>query len=111
MGVFFAFTVRRENTYISRLLAIIFIHKTQSIIFIINFIIKKFKIIHFHRMYCHAKSIVSESLSAQKKAPIWECFFAFTVRRENAYISKLSAIIFIHKINSIIFLKNFKFFT
>ena len=104
---FFAFTVCRENTCISRLLAIIFIHKTESIIFITNFIINKIKIVNFHRMYCYAKSIVSEGLSALKKAPIWECFFAFTVCRENTYISRLLAIIFIHKTESIIFINNF----
>ena len=78
---FFGFTVCQENTFISRLLAIIFIHKTESIIFIIHFIIKIIKTVYFHHMQFHAKSIVSEGLSAQKKTPIWECFFAFTVCR------------------------------
>ena len=104
---FFAFIVCRENTYISRLLAMIFIHKTESIIFIRNFIIKTIKIAYFYRMWCYAKSIVSEGLSAQKKAPIWECFFAFTVCRENTYISRLLAIIFIHQAELIIFITKF----
>ena len=47
---FFGFAVCRENTYISRLLAMKFIHKTQTIIFTTNFIIMKMKIVHFHRM-------------------------------------------------------------
>ena len=42
----------------------------------------------------------------QKILPIWECFFAFIVCRENTYISMLLAIIFIHKTNSIIFIGN-----
>ena len=85
--LFFAFTVCRENTYISRLLAIIFIHITESIIFITNFIIQKIKTVHSHHMWCYSKSIVSEGLSAQKKTPIrllktkilpiWEFFFRF----------------------------------
>ena len=62
---------------------------------------------HFHQMQCCAKSIVCEGLSAQKKAPIWECFFAFTMCRENTYISWLLAMIFFHKTESIIFISNF----
>ena len=54
----------------------IFIHKIESIIFISNFIIKNIKIVHFHHMKCYAKSVVSEGLSAQKKALIWGLFFA-----------------------------------
>ena len=95
--MFFAFTVCRENTNISRLLAMIFIHKTKSIIFISNFIIKKIKIVYFHHMKCYAKSIVSEGLSAQKKALIWECFFAFRVSSENSYFPRKLAIIVIQK--------------
>ena len=58
-------------------------------------------------MYCYAKSVGSEGLSAQKKAPIWECFFAFAVFQENTHISRLLAIIFIHKTEAIIFISNF----
>ena len=47
---FFAFTVCQENIYTSRLLAIIVFHKTESIIFLTNFIIKKLQIVHFHHL-------------------------------------------------------------
>ena len=67
----------------------------------------KIKIVHFHHVLCYAKSIVSEGLSAQKKTPIWECFFAFILCRENTYISRLLAIKFIHKTELIIFISNF----
>ena len=79
---FFAFTPCRENTYISRLLAIIFIHKTEPIIFITNFIIKINKVVHFHRMFFYAKNIVSEGLGVQKKALIWEGFFVPLIHRQ-----------------------------
>ena len=50
MGVFFCFYCVTRKYHISRLLAMIFIHKTESIIFISNFIIKKIKIVYFHHM-------------------------------------------------------------
>ena len=46
-------------------------------------------------------------LGTQKTSQIWECFFAFNVRRENTYISRLLATIFIRKTESIIFINNF----
>ena len=67
---------KKAPIYISRLLAIIFIHKTESIIFISNFIIKKIKIVHFHHMQCYAKSVETIDLGIQKKAPRWDLFFA-----------------------------------
>ena len=63
--------------------------------------------VHIYHVQCDAKSVVTIDLGMQKKAPIWECFFAFTVCRENTYISRLLAIIFIHKTWSIIFISNF----
>ena len=53
--------------------------------------------VHIYPAECDAKSVVTIDFGMQKKAPIWECFFTFIVHRENTYISRLLAIIFIHR--------------
>ena len=107
---FFAFTVRRENTYISRLLAIIFIHMTDNIIVFSCFIIKKTKIIYFDHMQSYAKSNLSEGLSAQKKLP-YESFFSLWKRAvENTDFWGIGFLLryrFIHKSNAIYFFSGF----
>ena len=60
-----------------------------------------------YRQFPSKIGIFYRQFSKQKKAPIWECFFAFTMCRENTYISRLLAILFIHKIALIIFLNYF----
>ena len=80
---FFAFTVCRENTYISRLLAILFIHKTELIFFFNNFIIKKDKNCPFssHVMLCK-KYCVRRSQCAKKSSRT-----LFSVRKNNFYLN------------------------
>ena len=46
-------------------------------------------------------------LPMHEKASIWECFFAFTVCRENSYFRRKLAIMLIHETEFIIFLNYF----
>ena len=103
---FFAFTMCRENTYILRLLAIIFIHKTESIIFISNFIIKILKLSIFIASAVMQKVYCLRTICTKKSSHMGVFFCVYWVSRKY-HISRLLAIIFIYKAESIIFITNF----
>ena len=55
-------------------------------------------------MKCHVTSFEAKEIGLQKKGPIWECFFAFTMCQENTYISRLLAIMIIIRLSQLILL-------